>query len=94
MQLNNIDAVILAYETDIIDTETVLQILEAQPIAIAIWIDGVQGYNYKKAETLQGLYELKKYIDAGAQYPVFFPEIADTSAGFSFNNVLNNGKNC
>jgi len=87
MELNNITDVIEAYETDLIDTETVLQILEAQPTAIAIWVDGDQKYSYSKAETLKGLQEYKKYIESGNGCPIFFPEVADTSSGFSFNDA-------
>lgn len=92
MELNNINEVIEAYKTDKIDTETVLHILEAQPTAIAIWVDS-EGYSYSKAETLTGLRNYKKYIESGCEVPLFFPFLSDeTPDVFSFNGTLSNGK--
>lgn len=92
MELNNINEVILAYETDMINTPTVLQILEAQPTPIAIWV-GDGGYDYTKAETLIGLRNYKKYLESGGEMPLFFPFLSDeTPDTFSFNDTLNNGK--
>lgn len=89
MRINNIDQLIKAYKDDLINTDTLIKILQEQTPHLAVWIDCENGYNYSKAETLQGLYEYKKYIESGNECPIFFPEIANTSSSFSFNKVVN-----
>lgn len=88
MKINNIDQLIEGYKDDLVNTGTLLKILQRQTPHLALWIDGENGYNYSKATNLQGLYEYKKYLESGNNYPIFFPEIAATSAGFNFNDVL------
>lgn len=92
MDLNSINEVILAYETDMIDTATVLQILEEQPTAIAIWV-GDNGYDYSKDQTVNGLENYSRYLKSGAEYPFFFPYLSeDAPDTFCFNDALSNGK--
>jgi len=87
MRIASIDELIEAYKEDLIDNDTLIKILQEQTPHLAVWIDCDNGYNYSKAETLQGLYEYKKYIESGNECPIFFPEIANTSSGFSFNDA-------
>jgi len=87
MRISSIDQLIEAYKEDLIDNDTLIEILQKQTPHLAVWVDR-GGYNYTKAQTLQGLKEYKIYLQAESNYPIFFPEIANTSAGFSFNDAL------
>ena len=87
MRIDSIDELIEAYKEDLINNDTLIEILQKQTPHLAVWIDADKGYNYSKAETLQGLHEYKKYLEAGGTFPIFFPNITDTSAGFSFNDA-------
>lgn len=87
MRIDNIDQLIQSYKDDLIDDNILIKILQKQTPHLAIWIDGDKGYNYSKQQTLEGLYEYKKYIESGCTYPIFFPLIAATSSGFSFNDA-------
>jgi hypothetical protein len=86
MRISSIDELIEAYKDDVINTDTLIKILQEQTPHLAVWVDR-DGYNYTKAQTLQGLKEYKIYLQAESNYPIFFPEIANTSSGFSFNNA-------
>jgi len=86
MRISSIDELIEAYKNDVIDNATLIEILQKQTPHLAVWVDR-DGYNYSKAETLKGLHEYRKYLESGNECPIFFPEVADTSSGFSFNDA-------
>jgi hypothetical protein len=87
MRISSIDELIEAYKDDVIDNDTLIEILQKQTPHLAVWVDSDQKYSYSKSETLLGLLEYKQYLESGNECPIFFPEVADTSSGFSFNDA-------
>jgi hypothetical protein len=72
LQLNNIDDIIQAYESDLINTDALFHILEkCMPLNIAVWSDA-NGYVGTKAETIKSLLIYKSFLESGAEVPLFF----------------------